>query len=74
MIANMSQFEEEKNAPQHFENSDVEKTSQDSFEDGELRWTLKSIIATASLCGIWTGEQISHSFRSTGHANAMLAF
>lgn len=41
-----------------FEDEDEKKiaSEDDDCGDGKVNWTLKNIIATASLCGVWTGQ------------------
>lgn len=54
-------FVDEKSGAQHVEQPDVENRNVSSLaENSEVRWTLKTIVATASLCGIWTGMPIQH--------------
>lgn len=51
----------EKDRPSHVEYHDgdattptSEKLSEES-SDGRVRWTFRTVVATASLCAIWTG-------------------
>ena len=51
---------DEKHGAQHVESPDIEKTTAfdagGPFDNGEIQWTAKTVVATASLCGIWTGR------------------